>query len=457
MILPDDPIFKLFLHPGYQFTIMLLGIFITFLLVFLNGFFVAAEFAIVKVRSSQLELKVKEGNRIATLSKHIVSHLDGYLAATQLGITLASLGLGWIGEPVVSKIIIGLMELIGVSINPELSHAIALPVAFIIITILHIVFGELAPKSLAIQRSEGTTMVVAYPLQFFFYLFRPFIWILNGLANFILKRIGIRPVGGADAHSSEELQYLVQQGQKSGKIDESEYKIIKNAFDFSDQTAKQIMVPRTQVFAFEVNSFNESILEKIIEENYSRIPCYEENLDNIIGVVYLKDLLKASRKDYKINIRDLLRNVMLVPDTKSIGKLLNEFQIKHQQMAIVVDEYGGTEGIITMEDILEELVGEIQDEFDNEMPFVEKVGDKVYNVLASSSIDDVNEFLPHPIEKDEQYETLAGYLILKFGKIPQMKEKIISDNYEFSILKKNKSSILLAQLVDLTTSAEDKK
>jgi len=443
------------LCPGYQFTAMLLGIFITFLLVFFNGFFVAAEFAIVKVRTSQLEMKVKEGNRIATLSKHIVSHLDGYLAATQLGITLASLGLGWIGEPVVSKIITGLLELVGVSIDPELAHTIALPVAFVIITVLHIVFGELAPKSLAIQRSESTTLVVAYPLQFFFYLFRPFIWVLNGLANLILRSVGIQPAHGSDAHSSEELQYLVQQGQKSGEIDESEYKIIKNAFDFSDQTAKQIMVPRTQVFAFEVNSFNETVLEKIIEENYSRIPCYEESLDNIIGVIYLKDLLKASRKGNKINIRDLLRNVMIVPDTKSIGKLLNEFQIKHQQMAVVVDEYGGTEGIITMEDILEELVGEIQDEFDNEMPFVEKVGDKVYNVLASSSIDDVNEFLPHPIEKDEQYETLAGYLILKFGKIPQVKEKIQIDDYEFSILKKNKSSILLVQLVDLSFEKEE--
>jgi CBS domain containing-hemolysin-like protein len=431
---------------------MLLGIFITFLLVFFNGFFVAAEFAIVKVRSSQLEVKVKEGDRTAILSKHIVSHLDGYLAATQLGITLASLGLGWIGEPVVSKIILGFMDLLGISMDPSLAHAIALPVAFIIITVLHIVFGELAPKSLAIQRSEGTTRVIVYPLQFFFYLFRPFVWILNGFANLILKTIGISTVHGSDVHSSEELQFLVHQGQQSGEIDESEYKIIKNAFDFSEQTAKQIMVPRTQVFAFEVNNFNETVLEKIIEESYSRIPCYEDNLDNIIGVVYLKDLLKAARKGNTINIRELLRNILIVPDTKSIGKLLNEFQIKHQQMAVVVDEYGGTEGIITMEDILEELVGEIQDEYDNEIPFVEKVGDKMYNVVASSSIDDINELLPHPIEKDEQYESLAGYLILKFGKIPMVKEKIILNNYEFSILKKNKSSITFVHLVDLTNS-----
>ena len=250
---------------------MIIDIFITFLLVFFNGFFVAAEFAIVKVRASQLEIKVKEGNRKAILSKHIVSHLDSYLAATQLGITLASLGLGWIGEPVVSKIIIKIMIFLGFSANPELAHNIALPLAFSVITILHIVFGELAPKSIAIQQSEKTTQIIAYPLQFFYLLFKPVIWILNGIANFILKIIGISPVHGADAHSSEELQYLVHQGQKSGEIDAAEYKIIKNAFYFSEQTAKQIMVPRTQVFAIDLNDFNDSMLEKVIDESYSRI------------------------------------------------------------------------------------------------------------------------------------------------------------------------------------------
>ena len=425
-------------------------ILITFHLVIFNGFFVAAEFAIVKVRASQLEVKVKEGNRMAILSKHIVSHLDGYLAATQLGITLASLGLGWIGEPVVSKLIISFMHLVGFEIAPELAHDIALPIAFALITILHIVFGELAPKSLAIQRSEKTTLFIAYPLQFFFIIFRPFIWILNGIANFILKSIGITNVHGADVHSSKELQYLVQQGQASGEIDDAEYRIIKNAFDFSEQTAKQIMVPRTQVFAIDINEFNDSTIDKIIEESYTRIPCYDKSIDTIVGVIYLKDILIAIRKNEPINIRSMMRNMLVVPETKSIGKLLNEFQIKHQQMALVVDEYGGTEGIITMEDILEELVGEIQDEYDNEISIVEKVGDKTYNVIASSPIDDINELLPHPIEKDEQYETLAGFLILKFGKIPSLKDKIVIDQYEFSILKKNKNSISFVQIIDLT-------
>ncbi|HCE58653.1 MAG TPA: hemolysin [Prolixibacteraceae bacterium] len=428
---------------------MLTDILITLILVSFNGFFVAAEFAIVKVRSSQIEVKVKEGVGVAVLAKHIVSHLDGYLAATQLGITLASLGLGWIGEPVVSKIIINLMNVAGIEITAELAHQIALPVAFVIITILHIVFGELAPKSMAIQRPEKVTLFIAYPLQFFFFVFRPFIWLLNGIANLLLKSIGISSVHGSEIHSSEELKYLVEQGQQSGKIDEDEYKIIRNAFDFSEQTVKQIMVPRIQVFAVDINNFGRKTLEKIIEENYSRIPVYDGNIDNILGVVYLKDLLIATLKTDKPDIRDLIRTMIIVPDSKNIGKLLNEFQVRHQQMALVVNEYGGTEGIITMEDILEELVGEIQDEYDNEIPFVEKTAEKIYQVMASASIDDINEMLPHPVSKDKKYETLAGLLIFKFGKIPNVRERIQIDDYEFIVLKRSKSSVLLVQMNDL--------
>src|SRR5215204_2845355 len=255
---------------------MIWELIITILLVLMNGFFVAAEFAIVKVRASQLEMKVKQGNRSAGMARYIVTHLDAYLAATQLGITLASLALGWIGEPVVSKIIIAGMHLFGINIREELAHDIALPVAFAIITVLHIVFGELAPKSIAIQRSESTALFIAYPLQFFYVIFKPFIWVLNGIANILLKALGISAVHGTEVHSSEEMKYLVKQGKDSGRIDESEYNIIKNAFDFSIRTAKQVLIPRTNVVGIDLNDFNESVLDKIIEEGFSRIPCYED-------------------------------------------------------------------------------------------------------------------------------------------------------------------------------------
>ncbi len=434
---------------------MISNILITFLFVFFNGFFVAAEFAIVKVRSSQLELKAQEGNRFAILSKHIVSHLDGYLAATQLGITLSSLALGWIGEPVVSKMIINIMELLGVNISPELAHGIALPVAFLIITILHIVFGELAPKSLAILRPEQTTLFIAYPLQGFYLICRPFIWILNGFANTILKMFGLHTASEAESYSSDELKYLVDQVRESGNIEDSNYDIIKNAFDFSERTARQVMVPRTQVLAIDAHDYDAETLETVIEDGFSRIPCYEDSIDNIIGIVHLKDILKKMRQNGEVDIRPIIRPVSFVPETKRIGQILKEFQIKHQQIAMVLNEYGGIEGIITMEDILEELVGEIQDEYDNEIPFVEKVSDNVYSVIATAAISDINNQLPHSVDKAKQYDTLAGYLIDKFGRIPNTHDKLQAEGYEFSVLKKNKTSIVLVQLVDLEHATEE--
>lgn len=428
---------------------MISDILITLLLVSLNGFFVAAEFAIVKVRASQLEMKVQNGSQIAIIAKRIVSKLDRYLAATQLGITLASLGLGWIGEPVVSKIIIKVMSIFGVVMDTELSHQIALPTAFLIITVLHIVFGELAPKSIAIQRPQRTVLIIALPLQFFYYIFRPFIWTLNGFANLLLKSIGISTVQGLDVHSSDELKYLIKQGQESGEIEQGDYDIIKNAFEFSERMAKQVMIPRTHVVAIDVNDFQESMLDGLIIENFSRIPCYADTLDNIVGVVYLKDVLIKIRNKEPIQISAIMRPVLMIPETKHIAQLLKEFQLKHQQIAVVINEYGGMQGIVTMEDILEELVGEIQDEYDNEIPFVEKNGERTYTVLASASLDDLNDLLPHPLTRNEEYETLAGYLILKFKKIPNINDKISFDDYEFTILKKNKNSIILTQLNDL--------
>ncbi len=434
---------------------MLFNILITLFFVFLNGFFVAAEFAIVKVRGSQLELKAQEGNKFAILSKKIVSHLNNYLAATQLGITLSSLALGWIGEPFVSTIIRDIFGWLNVDLSASAISTISLATAFLIITILHIVLGELAPKSLAILRSEQTTLAVSYPLHAFYSIFRPFIWILNGIANLILKLFGLHTVSESENYSSDELKYLVDQVKESGDIEDTNYDIIKNAFDFSERTAKQIMVPRTQVLAIDVNDYDEATLETVIEDGFSRIPCYEDSFDNIIGVVHLKDILKKMRQNGIVDIRSIVRPVAFVPETKRIGQLLKEFQVKHQQIAMVLNEYGGVEGIISMEDILEELVGEIQDEYDNEIPFVEETGEGTYSVIATASISDINDQLPHPIDKAKQYDTLAGYLIDKFGRIPNVQDKLECEEFEFTILKKNKTSIILVQLNDLATKEEE--
>jgi len=427
---------------------MLIQVLITLVLVLLNGFFVAAEFAIVKIRASQLEQKAQEGNKMAILSKQIVSNLDGYLAATQFGITLASLGLGWIGEPVVSKILISGMGLIGITLDPVLAHQIALPAAFAIITVLHIVFGELAPKSIAIQRPEATTLFLSYPLHGFFLVFRPIVWILNGIANFILGAIGITPTHGSEVHSSDELRYLVQQQKDSGMIEAADYDLIKNAFNFSERIARQVMIPRTTVVGVDINDFTETDLEKIIEEGYSRIPVYEDSMDQIIGVLHLKDLLMKMRKGSKIILAELVRPISMVPESKPIGAILRDFQLTRQQMAVIVNEYGGVEGIVTMEDILEELVGEIQDEYDNETPIVKNENGN-YLVLGSASISDINEHLPTDIFKEGDYETLAGFLISKFNRIPSIGEKVRTKDYEFMVMKKQRSTISLVQITAL--------
>lgn len=428
---------------------MILGILFTLFLVFLNGFFVAAEFAIVKVRASQIEILIKAGSSTAVVAKSILNKLDAYLSATQFGITLASLGLGFIGEEVVAEIVISLIHTLGFEFSPNFIHQISIVIAFSLITIMHIVFGELAPKSLAIQRSESTVLAIAYPLRVFYWVFRPAIWVLNGLANIILKTIGITPIHGETAHSPEELRLLVEQGKEEGTMEGVNYEIIKNAFDFSERTARQVMVSRTRVVALNADQSDEQLVEKIIEEGFSRMPVYRDSLDNIIGIIFAKDVFAMLRKKQDISIKSIIRPIHFVPQNQRITKLLSQFQRDRIHMAVVVDEYGGTEGIITMEDIIEELVGEIQDEYDNEAPIFEKISDDNFKVVATASIADLNEYLPHPLTESKEYESLAGLLTFNLGRIPKVDEKIVLEDYEFTILNIVKNNIGLVQIRDL--------
>ena len=404
-------------------------------LVALNGFFVSAEFSIVKVRYSQIHLKAEQGNKFAKMSEHIIDNLDAYLSATQLGITLASLGLGWIGEPVVSKMISSLLAALNISITPEMLHSISLPVGFVIITVLHIVFGELAPKSIAIRKSENTTLAISYPLYIFFIVFRPFIWLMNSLSNIFLNMIGIKPVGEHEIHSVDELRLLVEQSKKGGQIQEENYEIIKNAFDFTDHNAKQVMIPRQFVLALDIEMPIGEMIDVILENGYSRIPIFKGSIDNIIGFVYAKDILKEQYKNPGFKIEDLLHPPFYVFETRKISDILKEFQKRHMHLAVVMDEFGGTQGIITLEDILEELVGEIQDEDDDEKPIVEMKDDNSFIVQATQLLANINEHLPHPFEISENYNTLSGLLLYSFNRIPKVNEQIQVDNYEITVLK----------------------
>ncbi|EDM34072.1 hypothetical protein PBAL39_05668 [Pedobacter sp. BAL39] len=415
-------------------------IFLTFFLVALNGFFVAAEFAIVKVRASQIEIKAKSGSRVANIAKYITQHLDGYLAATQLGITLASLGLGWVGESVMHTIVHDL--LINFNLSEVYITSISTFIAFLLITIMHIVFGELAPKSVAIQRPVATTLFIALPLQGFYWIFRPFIWVLNGMANVILKLFGISSVGGHESvHSTEELYYLLDQGKESGALDTNEHELIRNVFDFNERVVKNIMVPRTKISGIELSTPTEEVIAMIIGEGYSRLPVYDDIIDKIIGIIHAKDVLPLLAEKKEWTLKDIIRKPYFVPETKKINDLLSELQQKRIQIAIVIDEFGGTAGMVTLEDIVEEIVGEIQDEYDEEKPTVEKISDTEFIINAYATVYDVNEHLPHDLPEDEDFDTVGGLVSHAFGKIPEVGDSEECYGYLFTILKKTEQNI----------------
>lgn len=427
-------------------------------LVLLNGFFVAAEFSIVKVRYSQIQLKAAEGNAVAKQAEHIIQRLDAYLSATQLGITLASLALGWVGESAMHHLIEKLFLSFELSLSSGTISTIALVISFVLITIMHIVFGELIPKSIAIRKPESTTMFVAYPLHGFAAVFKPFILMMNAMSNGFLRLIKIPPASDGDIHSTEELQLLVKQSADSGEIEEENYEIIKNAFDFTDHSAKQIMIPRQNILSIDFEDTIEEIMHQIMESGYSRIPVYEDSIDNIIGILYTKEIIreyiKSKNELSHEDLKRLMRDAFFVVGSKKISDLLKIFQLKKQHLAIVIDEFGGTEGIITLEDILEELVGEIQDEEDEEEKIVDKVGENVFWVQATQPLEEINEELPQelPLTDDGSYNTLAGFILHKLEDIPEENQEFDANDYHFKILKMQNKSV---ELVELTYEPKD--
>ncbi|MCL2038836.1 MAG: hemolysin family protein [Bacteroidetes bacterium] len=421
---------------------MICNILLTLLFVLANAFFVAGEFAIVKVRLSQLKVRVKQGSKLAKYAENIVHNLDSYLSATQLGITLSSLGLGWIGESVVSKIIISLLSIINVSISLEAAHSIALPTAFVLISFLHIVFGELAPKSIAIIYSENVTLGLSIPLKIIHFVFKPFIVLLNGTANLFLKIFGIRVQNETEEpHSSEELRVIIEESTKGGTIKDTESKLIENIFDFKSIPVKQIMIPRNKIIALKKDSDINDILNCFIDCGYSRIPVYDADIDNIVGVIFSKDLLKFINSSVQIELENILREPITLNEDDLIQDVLIRMQKTHIQIAIVLNEFGGTAGLITLEDIIEEIVGEIQDEYDDEEELVEEKLDGAVDISASITINDVNDVLKEPLPESEVYETLGGYILHSIGRIPNENEQIAIGQHTFTIIESNERKI----------------
>ena len=406
----------------------------TFLVVFLiamNGFFVSAEFCCVKMRSSRLETLIQEGNKRAKYAKQLTDELDESLSVTQLGITLASLGLGWVGEPFVAKLILPLTHLAGLS--DTLGHTVSFALAFTLITSMHIILGELIPKSMAIANTEKILLSIALPMLMFWKVFYPFVWLLNHTANFVARHLGYENNGeGEIAHNPEEIRLLMEESHKQGLVDDTEVDFVDNVFDFTELNVREIMVPRTDMVCIYLNKSYEDNLKIILEEQMTRYPICKEDKDHIIGFLHVKDLMNAIVKGHKPILRHLARKVFVVPESMDVSVLLKTMQKNRSQLAIVVDEYGGTAGMVTIEDIIEEIVGEIQDEFDEERPTAEKRSDNIYAIDAKMLLEDLEDTLGIEID-DDDVDTVGGWLYAQLGGEPRVGQQSSYEGNIFSV------------------------
>ena len=386
---------------------ILLQLLLVLFLIFMNGFFVAAEFVCVKVRPSRIETLIQDGSRRAKYAKELTDHLDASLSVTQLGITLASLGLGWVGEPAVSELILPMTNAAG--LDPVFGHTIALAIAFTLITSMHIIFGELTPKSMAIQDVEGILLAIAFPMVIFSRIFKPFVWVLNHIANWTARQLGYRSGIEEEAHTEQEIRLLMEESHRKGLIDDTEAGFVDKVFDFNDLNVREIMTPRTDMVCLYLeDSFREN-MKTVLEEKLTRYPLCREDKDHIVGFIHVKDMIHAMAEGRRPILRRLVRKALVVPESMDISVLLKTMQANRSQMAVVVDEYGGTAGIVTIEDIVEEIVGDIQDEFDEERPTAERLEGDVYSVDAKMLLEELEDILEIKIENDD-VDSVGGWL-----------------------------------------------
>jgi CBS domain containing-hemolysin-like protein len=374
-----------------------------------NGFFVATEFAAVKVRPTQLAELAAEGSARARMARRVAKHLDSYLSATQLGITLASLALGWVGEPAFERLIEPLFHRLG-AFSVAVAHSVAATVAFIVISSLHIIFGELAPKYMAIDKTVGVALWTAHLLRGFYIITFPLTWLLNHTANALLRPLGIRMSAESQgAHSQEELRLILAHSEKAGILSEENREIIEGVFEFSKRTARQIMVPRTDVAVLSTRKSIEENLEVIRTTRHTRYPLCDGTLDNTIGLIHVKDLLLAQLRGPGRPLTELKRDVLFVPENSTVERVLSQFIEQKTHMAVVLDEYGGASGIVSLENITEELFGQIQDEFDRERPEIEPLGNGRYRVRGDYLIEDLADRLKVDLGEPAE-ETIGGYV-----------------------------------------------
>ena len=416
---------------------ILTNLIIIFLLLFANGFFVASEFALVSVRQTRIHQLANEGNKTAAITTKALKELDKYIAATQLGITIASIGLGWVGEATLARIIHPLFDFLpGVSGNVA-THSIAVAISFALITFMHVVIGELMPKSIALQYPEQTTLLVTRPLVFTAKIFTPFIYLLNGFGNFMLKLMKIPPAHPSSAvHTEEELGMIIDASYKGGVLNETESFLLKNSLKFTDLIAKQIMVPRCGVISIPVNIPINDLENLILEHQYTRYPVYEDNFDNIIGILHVKDLYSSLARHKQIELRKILRKPLFVPETMSADVLLDSYKKNKTEIAVVVDEFGGMSGIISLEDVLEEICGEVQDEFDEEENNfnVKEIGENEFIVNGLYRVEEFFKYFGIEREEDE-VDTVGGLVQRVLGRIPCAGDEADIENLHIKVVE----------------------
>jgi CBS domain containing-hemolysin-like protein len=392
-------------------------------LVFANGFFVAAEFSIVTVRKTRIDQLIAEGHRTARTVRRAISDPESYIAATQLGITMASLGLGWIGEPALASLIQPTLRWLPVTVAEATAHSAAVAIAFAIVTALHIVLGELAPKTIALERPESTALIVVKPTELFMRVFRPFIRFLNGMGQAVVKMLGLHSKGGhAMVHSEEELKMLVTASQEAGVLEEREEQMLHRVFGFADLTAGQVMIPRTELVAAEADTPLHELIEAIARTGRTRVPVYRGDLDNVVGVLHVTDLLKPAASGAPVNAGMLAREALMVPETLEADEVLTEMRRRGVSEALVIDEYGGTAGLVTFEALMDRIVGDPQESAGGS-PHINVLPDGSADIDGLTLVADVNQQFGLHID-EETYTTIGGYVLGRLGRRPRVGDVI---------------------------------
>lgn len=427
---------------------------------FANAFFVAAELSLVAVRRSRVTTLAHTGNRRAMTVLQLLDNMDAVISTTQLGITLASLALGWIGEVTLSHIFEGLFAQFFPSGLPLTisAHTLAVPISFALITFFHIVLGELTPKAIALEKTESAALILARPLQLFYQTFKPFIWLLKASGTQVVRAVGLQGTPGhQSAYTEEEIRQLVSLSYQSGHLNADERELIHNIFHFTDTVVREVMTPRPTIVGVEVNAKLEAVLRAFLESGYSRLPVYEKHPDNIIGVAHSKDLLPYLHKQEAFSLKSLMRKPVFIPDTAHLAEAMRQFRAAQAQFAVVVNEHGSIEGIITMEDLLEEIVGEIHDEHDvqAEEAVYWKESDGTILLDGGISIRDANRKLELNLPESDDYSTLAGFLMTEAGKLLVPNDAVVYQGAVFTVEKVEGRRVTRVRLRPINTSTDD--